>query len=653
MLFQPTPPEDPRMWDASDPINFDLNNLDFFSLPNDANSQAAALNQPTWWNSPLLPPQGFIEDIENVENDDHPPMPRMDQGPSPGSVSNSFDVQESQGLNVTLQGSPVYGDTFFADSSTPGTESTGRTGTTSPVWTPKTPVTPEERASKSQANLFIQVTPEQQVKRKRPAEWTRRTKNKRQRGQTARKDVMHNDLSPKSVERRDAKGNLQGVFRNFGLNQRIRTSMEPAKKKATALTRIMGACQRCQMRRSRCDRSEDLYQPCASCAATAVGLLRQPCVHFDVLDLNLNRLGSTLNNDLHYWSSRKEQLQTMRVIRYLEEYEAPQTILLTQDAGTTLSVTVSRFHPEPGDTTGYKWSDSQGNPRVMEMPPYHICDMNKAIVDIQDYCARSRSLHIESLLSGANPIIWKTFHVAFEYISVSKSTLVSNALSFWVATRLTEKPWRICGEQTLGLLPRDEPDNPWNGIIPVTPIMDTELDDIVIRGQLLPLRQMFLTELKQKIDERKRENWLEIYLSMFIMMCNVEWILKDVVEYTTRHSMVTSSQGGASLSQGYIHACKTMLAYFHHACQGSLPLSITLDESNADFHGMSPEELEYLRSIRNELTRQEDKLKGWQNRSMYNTEMYWCYQLFTKGWRGDTPHAGPIDAFTEEDFLTS
>ena len=123
-----------------------------------------------------------------------------------------------------------------------------------------------------------------------------------------------------------------------------------------------------------------------------------------------------------------------------------------------------------------------------------------------------------------------------------------------MATRLTEKPWRICGEQTLGLLPRDQPDNPWNGIIPVTPIMDPELDDIVIRGQLLPLRQLFLTELKQKIDERKRENWLEIYLSMFIMMCNVEWILKDVVEYTTRHSMVVRFSSEFSTFHSRVYA---------------------------------------------------------------------------------------------------
>ena len=66
----------------------------------------------------------------------------------------------------------------------------------------------------------------------------------------------------------------------------------------------------------------------------------------------------------------------------------------------------------------------------------------------------------------------------------------------------------------------------------------------------------------------------------------------------------TGSQGGASLSQGYIHACKTMLAYFHNACHGSLPLSISLDESSVDFHGMNPEEVEYTRSIRNELARQ-------------------------------------------------
>lgn len=89
----------------------------------------------------------------------------------------------------------------------------------------------------------------------------------------------------------------------------------------------------------------------------------------------------------------------------------------------------------------------------------------------------------------------------------------------------------------LGLEPSYEPGNPWNGIVPVTPIMDTQIDDLIIRAELIPLSYRFLKSLEAKIKEGKKEDWLEMYLSMFVMMSNVEWILKDVVEYTNRHGM--------------------------------------------------------------------------------------------------------------------
>lgn len=68
--------------------------------------------------------------------------------------------------------------------------------------------------------------------------------------------------------------------------------------------------------------------------------------------------------------------------------------------------------------------------------------------------------------------------------------------------------------------------------------MDTQLDEIVIRHQLIPLKDKFLIELQEKIYQNKKENWLEIYLAIFIMNCNVEWILKDVVTYTARHGIL-------------------------------------------------------------------------------------------------------------------
>lgn len=38
---------------------------------------------------------------------------------------------------------------------------------------------------------------------------------------------------------------------------------------------------------------------------------------------------------------------------------------------------------------------------------------------------------------------------------------------------------------------------------------------------------------------------------------------------------------------------------------------------------------------------------------MYDDEMYWCYQMLAREWRGDIPYAGEVDDFTEEDFLSS
>lgn len=63
--------------------------------------------------------------------------------------------------------------------------------------------------------------------------------------------------------------------------------------------------------------------------------------------------------------------------------------------------------------------------------------------------------------------------------------------------------------------------------------MDTQLDDLVIRDLLVPLTNRFLARLKAKVDEGKKENWLEIYLAMFIMMSNTGWIVKDMIAMTT------------------------------------------------------------------------------------------------------------------------
>jgi hypothetical protein len=145
--------------------------------------------------------------------------------------------------------------------------------------------------------------------------------------------------------------------------------------------------------------------------------------------------GSTMNNDLYLWTTRKLQLMQLNQSQVLGDGNFPrsfqslfitprprssQKLFLTQDLGAEFVVTVSPFDPEPGDATGYNWEDTEGNARRMEMPAYYISDLEEALFNIQEFASHSRSLYIEAHLSDSNPIIRQTFQVALGYIAFNQ-----------------------------------------------------------------------------------------------------------------------------------------------------------------------------------------------------------------------------------------
>ena len=78
---------------------------------------------------------------------------------------------------------------------------------------------------------------------------------------------------------------------------------------------------------------------------------------------------------------------------------------------------------------------------------------------------------------------------------------------------------------------------PYNGIVPVTPIMDTQIDDIALRALVIPLGQLVIRELNKKVQQRKPENWPDIFLATFIILSNFGFIFSDVMAYTNRHGI--------------------------------------------------------------------------------------------------------------------
>jgi hypothetical protein len=248
------------------------------------------------------------------------------------------------------------------------------------------------------------------------------------------------------------------------------------------------------------------------------------------------------------------------------------TVTVTQDRGIEFHVTVCTFVPESDDVTGWKWKDSGGVERKMEMPPYAIYDMAEATRNMYWAIVAGKEECINGLLDTANPICRRTFEEAFKHLESSprvsrphwfglthisfyflrvpsrlevlrwligyiQNTLVSNALTFWVATRFIEHPWRVCEGELPPFESPYEAGCPYNGIVPVTPIMDTQIDHIALSKLVIPLGKSVLGELDQKIQQRKPENWPDIFLTTFMIPSNFGFIFSDVLDYTNRHGL--------------------------------------------------------------------------------------------------------------------
>ncbi len=71
------------------------------------------------------------------------------------------------------------------------------------------------------------------------------------------------------------------------------------------------------------------------------------------------------------------------------------------------------------------------------------------------------------------------------------------------------------------MIPVDNPNNIFFRKVPVTPIMDTQLDRVVIQTILVPLKHKVL-KLLQKTLARGHTSWFDIFAAVFILLNSIE-----------------------------------------------------------------------------------------------------------------------------------
>jgi hypothetical protein len=128
---------------------------------------------------------------------------------------------------------------------------------------------------------------------------------------------------------------------------------------------------------------------------------------------------------------------------------------------------------------------------------------------------------------------------------MGQSELVKTALLLWSATRMIERTWLICGNDLLGFAPMTGKIGPCRfnqhqPAIPVTPVMDTQLDEIIIGGILLPLKNKLLNLMKERALSKRKEDWYELYLASFLTLHNAELVLDHMADYAKRFGMTVS-----------------------------------------------------------------------------------------------------------------
>lgn len=306
-----------------------------------------------------------------------------------------------------------------------------------------------------------------------------------------------------------------------------------------------------------------------------------------------------------------------------------KTLRLTQDYGSELVIEVAQFDPQPGDKTAHMW---HGKP--VELPPYCIVGIQQAGQKMTQYIQTSRSNILLELLSSANDITREVLLQADRYQRRSNNPLVKQALDLFTATRIIERDWHIHGPETLGIPAMLDPLQNNQLRIPVTPVMDGQLDQLVTKTYLLPLRETLLANLQKTIYAGKKEDWFSVFLAMFIYLTHIECLLQHSRRNAKRYGL-QRRYNDINLAEKYFEASRIALAHFHCIANGAIPLQLDWDKK--DVAAGARLDSEQVAFIRNVLAKMGDRKRDgsvgrMKCRHRYEEPLYFCHQLFEEGW---------------------
>ncbi|KAI9049136.1 hypothetical protein LZ554_006984 [Drepanopeziza brunnea f. sp. 'monogermtubi'] len=401
----------------------------------------------------------------------------------------------------------------------------------------------------------------------------------------------------------------------------------------TAKVREKGACFLCQKKRKICQDGEDPEGSCKRCVnhpdsiAVTPGILRPLCWRPNIGSTEVFRRGpsldfaASLRGNSEDAGPGKQALWKHFATRRSGSDSARIVDLSQYWTGNKLSIRLDRYQPMETDKQFYTWYED-GKERQFRTPAFGIANLGIATSAIEKFQAQNAEAYIEAHLRTATELTRKTFRTAQAHRSLP---LVERALKLWVACRFIEEPWSIVGREKLDMTTDPNPACPYHDRVPVPPIVDLQIDLIVVNEILQPELKKILKMLKEKLESSEPwSDWFEIYLAYFILLHNVELTMAHDAWFVKRNNL-KRKYSNKSLIDTITQGATTLLTCFHYAHQGYAPFSEPQLECTQRF----PEvQREYLRGARPLL-----KMIRGDHVSDPAKELFWTSQLHRPDWR--------------------
>ncbi|EWC43758.1 hypothetical protein DRE_07376 [Drechslerella stenobrocha 248] len=291
-------------------------------------------------------------------------------------------------------------------------------------------------------------------------------------------------------------------------------------KRAKALVRQFGGgCFRCRMLNKKCHASHT--GTCPPCRGSP-----HLCFRLDLDDCSFFRSDTPIHivpvsEHTKIWASETDMILRFHCVP-----------LNVSDFCEPLVVSCRKFAPQPGDNL--KKSPGGRHPEAfIEIQPYIASssdDMYKTL--LSRMTSYRQAFMIDLMSKGTSMVTINIMKLADHLSKLRPNGIIHCALDIWVGAHLNATERSLCGEELLGMPPDiiDDSSSFLFGHVPIPPQLDNQLDNLIIKGMVSTAAHILKT-IWTKFKAKKKTDWLELWVSVYIILNTVEFVLKTQQEY--------------------------------------------------------------------------------------------------------------------------